>query len=110
MAFCWAAATVALGFLKVGLPVRVLIGLVPVASLLLLMLFAFRYAQQQDEVMRHVTMESLTIAFSVGIAIIFLLGWMIQAGVPLHLSLMDGGYILDLCFIGGYVVAYRRYQ
>jgi hypothetical protein len=66
--------------------------------------------QQQDEVMRHITMESLTIAFSAGIVIIFLLGFMMQAGVPLHLGLMDGGYILDFCFLVGYIIAYRRYQ
>ena len=110
MALSWVGATVALVLLNVGLPVRLLIGLVPVATLVLLMRFAFRYAQQQDEVMRHITMESLTVAFSAGIVIIFLLGFMMKAGVPLHLDLMDGGYILEASFVVGYIIAYRRYQ
>jgi hypothetical protein len=108
--FTWIGAAVALALLQVGLPVRILIGLVPVIVLAVQMFLGFRYFQAQDEVMRRITLESLSIAFLIGLLVVFTLGFMMKAGISLPLSFIDSGYIMEVALLIGYAVAYRRYQ
>ena len=60
--------------------------------------------------MKRITLEALAIAFTIGLVAIFLLGFIMKAGIPLRGDLMDGGYILEAGFVIGYIIAYRRYQ
>ncbi len=110
VALAWVGASVALKLLSTGLPVRLLIGLLPVILLVFQIILAYRYSLGQDEVMRKINLEGLSTAFIIGLPVIFLIGFMMQAGISLPLSFMDGGYILEVAFLIGYVIAYRRYQ
>ena len=106
----WVAASVLLEILKVGLLVRILIGLVPVSLLTFQIIQAFRYARGQDEVQKRIILEGLAIAFSVALPIIFLIGFVMKAGVTLPFGFMDAGYFLEIALLIGYAIAYRRYQ
>jgi hypothetical protein len=106
----WVAASVLLKMLDVGLAVRLLVGLVPVALLVYQIILAFRYASGQDEVQRRIILEGLGIAFVIALPVIFLLGFIIKAGVTLPLGFMDSGYFLEVALLIGYTVAYRRYR
>jgi hypothetical protein len=106
----WVAASILLGILKVGLPVRILIGLVPVGLLVFQIILAFRYALGQDEVQKQIILEGLAIAFSITLPVVFLIGFIIKAGVDLPLGIMESGYVLEAAFLIGYVIAYKRYQ
>ncbi len=106
----WVAASVLLKVLDVGLAIRVLIGLVPVGLLVLQIVLAFRYATGQDEVQRRIILEGLGIAFLIALPVIFLVGFIIKAGVNLPLGFIDSGYFMEVALLIGYAVAYRRYR
>ncbi len=110
VAFSWVAASILLQLVQIGLAVRVLIGLLPVCLLIYQIILAFRYALGQDEVQKTIILEGLAIAFAVALPVIFLIGFIIKAGVRLPLGLMDAGYFLEIALLIGYVLAYRRYQ
>ena len=110
IAISWVAASVLLQIIEAGLPVRILIGLVPVSLLTLQIILSFRYTLGQDEVQKRIILEGLAIAFSVALPVIFLVGFMIKAGVNLPFGFMDSGYFLEVALLIGYAIAYRRYQ
>jgi len=106
----WIAAAVLLKILDVGLAVRLLIGVVPVGLLVLQIILAFRYASGQDEVQKRIILEGLAIAFLIALPVIFLVGFVIRAGVSLPLGFIDAGYFMEVALLIGYALAYRRYQ
>lgn len=106
----WVAASVLLEIIKVGLLIRILIGLVPVGLLTFQIIQAFSYARGQDEVQKRIILESLAIAFSVALPIIFLIGFAMKAGVSLPFGFMDAGYFLEIALLIGYAIAWWRYQ
>ena len=110
VAISWVAASVLLEMLKVGLFVRILIGVVPVGLLVLQIILAFRYALGQDEVQRRIILDGLAIAFSIALPVIFLIGFIMKAGIILPFGFMDSGYFMELALLIGYAIAYRRYQ
>ena len=110
IAISWVGASVLLQIIEAGLPVRILIGLVPVSLLVLQIILSFRYTLGQDEVQKRIILEGLAIAFSVALPVIFLIGFMIKAGVNLPFGFMDSGYFLEVALLIGYAIAYRRYQ
>ena len=110
IAISWVGASVLLQIIEAGLPVRILIGLVPVSLLVLQIILSFRYTLGQDEVQKRIILEGLSIAFSVALPVIFLIGFMIKAGVNLPFGFMDSGYFLEVALLIGYAIAYRRYQ
>ena len=93
-----------------GLAVRLLIGVVPVGLLVLQIILAFRYASGQDEVQKRIILEGLAIAFLIALPVIFLVGFVIRAGVSLPLGFIDAGYFMEVALLIGYALAYRRYQ
>ena len=106
----WVTASVLLQILDVGLAVRLLIGVVPVALLLVQIFLAFRYTIGQDEVQRRIILEGLAIAFVVALPVIFLVGFVIKAGINLPLGFIDAGYFMEVALLVGYALAYRRYR
>ncbi len=106
----WVAASALLKILDVGLAVKLLIALVPVALLVYQIVLAFRYTSEQDEVQRRIILEGLGIAFVIALPVIFLVGFIIKAGVNLPLGFIDSGYFMEVALLIGYAVAYRRYQ
>jgi len=110
IAISWVGASVLLQIIEAGLPVRILVGLVPVSLLTLQIILSFRYTLGQDEVQKRIILEGLAIAFSVALPVIFLIGFMIKAGVNLPFGFMDSGYFLEVALLIGYAIAYRRYQ
>jgi hypothetical protein len=106
----WVAASVLLEILKIGLAVRILIGLLPVSLLVFQIILAFRYTKGQDEVQKRIILEGLAIAFSIALPVIFLVGFIMKAGVNLPLGFMDSGYFMEVALLIGYLIAYRRYQ
>ena len=106
----WVAASVLLEILKIELVLRILIGLVPISLLAFQIILAFRYARGQDEVQKRIILEGLAIAFSIALPAIFLIGFIIKAGVSLPFGFMDGGYFMEVALLIGYAIAYRRYQ
>lgn len=110
VAVSWVAASVLLQMLKIALIFRILIGLVPVGLLIYQIVLAFRYTRGQDEVQRSIILEGLAIAFSIALPIIFLIGFIMKAGVSLPFGFMDAGYFLEIALLIGYAIAYRRYQ
>ena len=99
----WVTASVLLQILDVGLAVRLLIGVVPVALLLVQIFLAFRYTIGQDEVQRRIILEGLAIAFVVALPVIFLVGFRHQGWCQLaprvHRCrlLHGGGFARWLC-------------
>ena len=110
VALSWVVASILLENIKVGLVFRILIGLVPVSLLVFQIILAFHYARGQDEVQKRIILEGLAIAFSIALPAIFLIGFIIKAGINLPFGFMDGGYFMEVALLIGYVIAYRRYQ
>ena len=110
VAISWVVASILLEILKTGLIFRILIGLVPVSLLVFQIILAFRYARGQDEVQKRIILEGLAIAFSIALPAIFLIGFIIKAGINLPFGFMDGGYFMEVALLVGYAIAYRRYQ
>lgn len=106
----WVSASVLLQVLKIGLAVRILIGLVPVGLLVYQIFLCFRYALGQDEVQKRIILEGLAIAFSIALPVIFLIGFIMKAGINLPFAFMDSGYFMEAALLIGYGIAYRRYQ
>ena len=106
----WVGASVLLELLKIGLAVRILIGLVPVSLLVFQIILCFRYALGQDEVQKSIILEGLAIAFSIALPVIFLIGFIMKAGINLPFVFMDSGYFMEVALLIGYAIAYRRYQ
>lgn len=110
MAIAWIAASVLLKILTVGLPVRIVIGLIPVSLLVFQIILCFRYALGQDEVQKTIILEGLAIAFALALPIIFLVGFIMKAGINLPFEFIDSGYFMEVALLVGYAIAYRRYQ
>jgi hypothetical protein len=110
VAISWIVASILLEILKVGLIFRILIGLVPVSFLAFQIILAFRYARGQDELQKRIILEGLAIAFSIALPVIFLVGFIIKAGISLPFGFMDSGYFMEVALIVGYVIAYWRYR
>jgi hypothetical protein len=106
----WITASVLLAILKVGLAIRILIGLVPVSLLVYQIILAFRYALGQDEVQKRIILEGLAFGFAIALPVIFLVGFIMKAGVNLPFGFMDSGYFMEVALLIGYAIAYRRYQ
>lgn len=110
IAITWVGASILLEILKMGLLLRVLIGLVPVSLLIYQIILCFRYALGQDEVQKRIILEGLAIAFSISLPVIFLIGFIMKAGIRLPFTFMDSGYFMEIALLIGYAIAYRRYQ
>ena len=106
----WVTASILLAVLSAGLVVRILIGLVPVGFLTLQIWQAYRYTRSQDEVQKTIILEGLSLGFSIALPLIFLVGFLIKAGVRLPLGFIDAGYFMEVALLIGYGVAYRRYR
>jgi hypothetical protein len=106
----WVGASILLELLEVGLPIRILIGLVPVSLLIFQIIQAFRYTLGQDEVQKRIILEGLAIAFAIALPVIFLIGFIMKAGISLPFEFIDSGYFLEVALLVGYAIAYRRYQ
>ncbi len=110
MAVAWVMAAALLGILHTSLAIRILIGMVPVAVLVYQIWLCFRYTLGQDEVQKRIILEGLSIAFMLALPVIFLFGFLMEAGVSMPFKFIDSGYFLEVMLIIGYTVAYRRYQ
>jgi hypothetical protein len=110
LSLSWILAAVALALLHVALIWRLLIALVPMLCLAWQLYLAFRYTQNQDEVMKRITLEALSISFLIALPLIFLVGYIMKAGVSMPLSFMDAGYALEVTLMISYLIAYRRYR
>ena len=106
----WVAASVLLELLTIPLVFRILIGLVPVSLLTFQIIQAFRYTHGQDEVQKRIILEGLAFGFAIALPVIFLVGFVMKAGVSLPFEFIDGGYFMEVALLIGYAVAYRRYQ
>ena len=109
IAVSWPVATLLLALLDVGLGIKILIALVPVSILIYQIILAYRYSTGQDEVQKHIILEGQAIAFSVALPLIFLLGFLMEAGVRMPFKFMDAGYFLEVALLIGYAIAWRRY-
>jgi hypothetical protein len=110
VAISWVAASLLLQALDAATGVRILIGLVPVIFLVLQIVMAFRYAFGQDELQKRIILEGLAFAFSIALPVIFVVGFLIRAGVHIPVGFMDAGYFMEIALLIGYAVAYRRYR
>ncbi len=110
IAVAWIAASALLGILEVGLGVRILIGVVPVGLLAYQIVLAIRYTRGQDEVQQRIILEGLALAFAIALPVIFLVGFIMKAGVDLPVGFMDAGYVLEVALLIGYGIAYWRYR
>jgi hypothetical protein len=110
IAISWPVVAVLLGILKIGLGIRILIALVPVGILVYQIMLCYRYLQGQDEVQKRILLDGLAIGFSVALPVIFLIGFLMEAGVSLPFKFMEGGYFLEVALLLGYTIAWRRYQ
>jgi len=108
--FSFIAASVLLELLDVWLLLRVLIGLVPVGLLVFQIVLCFRYARAQDEVQKRIILEGLAIAFAIAVPLVFLLGFLMKAGVAMPFEFIDSGVFLEVALLIGYAIAYKRYQ
>lgn len=106
----WIAASVLLAILEAALVFRILIGLVPVSILAFQIVLAYRYARGQDEVQKTIILEGLALGCSIALPLIFLVGFLIKAGVSLPFGFIDAGYFMEAALLIGYAVAYRRYR
>ena len=110
-AVSWPVATALLAIFKdINLGWRILIGLVPVCLMVYLIVLCFRYGVWQDEVQKRIILEGLAIAFAVALPVIFLVGVLMTAGVKMPFKFIDSIYFMDVAFLIGYTIAYRRYQ
>ncbi len=106
----WPVAAFLLAVLKIGLAFRILIALVPVGILVWQIVLCYRYLQGQDEVQKRILLNGLAIGFAGALPIIFLLGFLMEAGIKLPFRFMDAGYFLEVALLVGYAVAWKRYQ
>jgi hypothetical protein len=83
---------------------------VPVGILVYQIMLCYRYLKSQDEVQKKILLDGLAIGFSVALPMIFLIGFLMEAGVSLPFKFMDGGYFLEVALLLGYTIAWRRYQ
>jgi hypothetical protein len=110
MAAAWIFAATLLDLVHTNLAVRILIGMVPVAVLVYQVWLCFRYTVSQDEVQKRIILEGLSIAFMMALPVIFLVGFLMEAGVSLPFRFIHAGYFLEVMLIAGYTAAWRRYQ
>ena len=110
MAIAWAAAAILLKILDASLAIRVAIGLVPAGLLVYQIYLCYRYTVGQDEVQKRIILEGLAIAFSIVLPVIFILGFIMKAGIKLPFEFIDSGYFMEISLLIGYSIAYRRYQ
>ena len=109
MALAWIVVAVVLAFPSIPLVVRMLVALLPVGVLVYQIIQAYRYAQGQDEVQKSILLNGLAIGFSVALPVIFLVGFLMEAGVSMPFKFIDGGYFLEVALLLGYAIAWRRY-
>lgn len=110
IAVSWPVASLLLGILKVGLGIRILIAIVPVSILTWQIVLCYRYLQGQDEVQKRILLTGLAIGFAGALPVIFLLGFLMEAGIKLPFRFMDAGYFLEVALLIGYTIAWKRYQ
>lgn len=110
IAVSWPVASLLLGILKIGLGIRILIAIVPVSILTWQIVLCYRYLQGQDEVQKRILLNGLAIGFAGALPVIFLLGFLMEAGIKLPFRFMDAGYFLEVAFLIGYTIAWKRYQ
>jgi hypothetical protein len=109
IAISWPVAALLLALLHVNIGIRILIALVPVSILVYQIILCYRYATGQDEVQKRIILEGLAIGFAVALPVIFLLGFLMEAGVKMPFKFMDAGYFLEVGLLIGYAIAWRRY-
>jgi NADH:ubiquinone oxidoreductase subunit 3 (subunit A) len=109
IAISWPVAALLLALLHVSIGIRILIALVPVSILVYQIILAYRYATGQDEVQKRIILEGLAIGFSTALPVIFLIGFLMEAGVKMPFKFMDAGYFLEVGLLIGYAIAWRRY-
>src|SRR5450830_1463987 len=83
IAVSWLVASLLLGILKIGLGIRILIAIVPVSILTWQIVLCYRYLQGQDEVQIRILLTGLAIGFAGALPVIFLLGFLMEAGIKL---------------------------
>ncbi len=105
----WPVAAFLLAVVKIGLAFRILIALVPVGILIWQIVLCYRYLQGQDEVQKRILLNGLAIGFAGALPIIFLLGFLMEAGIKLPFRFLDAGYFLEVALLVGYAVAWKRY-
>ena len=110
IAVSWPVASLLLGILKVGLGIRILIAIVPVSILTWQIVLCYRYLQGQDEVQIRILLTRLANGFAGALPVIFLLGFLMEAGIKLPFRFMDAGYFLEVALLIGYTIAWKRYQ
>lgn len=110
MAVSWGFAAALLALVHANLAVRIIIGMVPVGVLVYQIWLCFRYTTSQDEVQKRIILEGLSIAFMLALPVIFLVGFLMDAGVSLPFRFIDAGYFLEVMLIVGYTIAWRHYQ
>lgn len=110
IAVSWPVASLLLGILKIGLGIRILIAIVPVSILTWQIVLCYRYLQGQDEVQKRILLNGLAVGFAGALPVIFLLGFLMEAGIKLPFRFMDAGYFLEVAFLIGYTIAWKRYQ
>jgi len=110
IAVSWPIASLLLGILKIGLGIRILIAIVPVSILTWQIVLCYRYLQGQDEVQIRILLTGLAIGFAGALPVIFLLGFLMEAGIKLPFRFMDAGYFLEVALLIGYTIAWKRYQ
>lgn len=110
IAVSWPVASLLLGILKIGLGIRILIAIVPVSILTWQIVLCYRYLQGQDEVQIRILLTGLAIGFAGALPVIFLLGFLMEAGIKLPFRFMDAGYFLEVALLIGYTIAWKRYQ
>jgi hypothetical protein len=110
IAISWPVAAALLAILKIGLGVRILIAIVPVSILTWQIVLCYRYLQGQDEVQKRILLNGLAIGFAGVLPVIFLLGFLMEAGIKLPFRFMDAGYFLEVALLIGYTIAWKRYQ
>ena len=110
IAVSWLVASLLLGILKIGLGIRILIAIVPVSILTWQIVLCYRYLQGQDEVQIRILLTGLAIGFAGALPVIFLLGFLMEAGIKLPFRFMDAGYFLEVALLIGYTIAWKRYQ
>ena len=106
----WPVAAFLLAVVKIGLAFRILIALVPVGILIWQIVLCYRYLQGQDEVQKQILLNGLAIGFAGALPIIFLLGFLMEAGIKFPFRFMDAGYFLEVALLVGYTIAWKRYQ
>ena len=88
---------------KIGLRIRILIAIVPVSILIWQIVLCYRYLQRQDEVQKRILFNKLAVGFVGALPIIFMIGFLMEAGTKLPFQSMAAGYFLEVNPDGGFI-------